>query len=226
MIPFKATDSEGETFMINVPDSWDELSFRMYHQMGLNKDKLNDPITLLSILSGKDYGYIYSFPVEELYAKVSPYLEFLSTPLNIDEQKMPDEILIDDVLVKIPKDLKVKTYGQKLMASQIVKRIYNEKVTMMASLPALCAIYLSAEYYKGKFDSDKVSEFEELLWDQPAKDVYSIGSFFLTKSLQSFKLKVTGLQHHTRPKRFWQKFINWKNSATSIRLTPLQEVTS
>lgn len=182
--------------MVTIPTSWVDMTAAMWLRvMEMPKDA--DDFDLISALSGEKKELFLKSKDTNLDMKFFAHMGWYGQPLNFAEINVPKMIKIGDKEVKIPMDLGYKTLGQKIYLQQIVKQKL-ENIEM--ALPYAFAIYMMPEYTGKDFDADDVDGFiEEFVWGMRIIDVFPIGSFFLQKSIDYLKWRVSGyLEEATR----------------------------
>lgn len=133
-------------------------------------------------------------------------------------KEVPETITIDYRKITVPKDIGKLSVGQNIVLQQCLeKSSYIEEQLSMA-----IAIYLQPLYTGTKFSMEKTLEFEKLISELPAKDVYGLGFFLLMHAanngwqrLNAWQQILTNLKQQLR--KMWPR---WRMpGASSVSLT-------
>ena len=166
MIKFKFEDQA-----INLPTEWPEVTVRMFvNPLFLQ----NDTLGLLASLSGIDRSKLLN-TTEDLspyFAKASKFLK--ADPLGWRGGAVPETLDLLGVTCKIPKDIELERFGQKMLLGQHLLK-YDHP---LHAIPDAIAIYLSPLIFAEKWD-EQIDEVIEAVKELPIVDCYPIADFFL-----------------------------------------------
>ena len=196
-----------------IPASWDDINVRQF--LKLKKLEEYDDIKFLSIMLDVEKSVIENCDNEDLDLLVYPHLSWYMEKSIIDvvvaaEQK--EQIQLGDKTIKVPKDIMLKKFVQKVLMEQIIEKTEDP----FDALGDICAIYLYNEYYEGEeVDADKVWKFrDEFILTAPILIMYPIGTFFLKKLKESTSKKISIWLANIPQKRREQALSNLKNLNT------------
>lgn len=172
---------------MEIPCLWEEVTLRQFLEIITAKQL--DAFALLSILTGFSIEFLKQVPASAI-EDVSRYIFFIYEPPKFDDWKMPKEYWIDGKPYKVPTDLKKETWGQKIMAQQELNEMIENKRNVLEPLPYVLACYFYPAVTGDKnYTDEKIRAFIPKILDTPVTQAYPIGSFFLSKLIQSLKLK-------------------------------------
>lgn len=217
MIPIKIND-------INtlIPTNWHEVTISQFIEL-LKADKF---IKKLSILTGIDYHDIMNADDVDLDQKLLPFLDYLTKPTDYEAWKVPEYISTSVYpgarKIKVPKDLDMETFGQKITYQQMEQAEINKQRTLNPGedmdfttliIPVL-AVYFQPLYHEEKFNDDKVDDFMEVVAKIPCDEAWPT-AFFLFRKYSALK-DFMGLALN-QMKRY--RLINWlrKRALKSLR---------
>jgi len=161
----------------NLPESWDEVTVDQFLEL---RDCENaDFITILSKLINAPYDKVFACNPEMIAKKVMPMLDwYFDETFNFDELKMPPKLSVRDKEYPIPRDIRQKSFGQKLHLEEIMKDM-NDPVSKM---PYVVAIYMYPIVTKNKFEIESLDEFaKNIIGNCKITEIYPIAIFFLNK---------------------------------------------
>ena len=177
-----------------IPLSWDDINLRQYMKL-ITFDNYND-VKFLSIMLDVSEEEIKESEIADLDLIVYPLLGWYADDKADDFGKRMSsglrikEVTISGKVVKVPEDIRMKTFGQKISCEQSLES--NQKNPLLA-IPDIIAIYLYPEFSEEKYDYEKSLIFrDEYILLMPIKYAYPIGRFFLMtlKELLSKKLNI------------------------------------
>lgn len=213
----------------SVPNSWDECSTELFFNLAATDH--NDYLAMLSVLSGVHKKELSSVKQLNLDKVLEPHLDWMSDKIDWKNIDPPRYIYMGIRKMKVPFDLDLKSFGQKLVLDTMVKECTKEaddktQVNMTKLIPYAFAVYFADKYYDGDFDQDLVDKFLPRVMELPIMTVYPIGAFFLRRyygfgssTLIDSLLKETTMR--------WLRILrSWISSVTSRRSTPWLEGTS
>lgn len=170
---------QGKKHLVNFPSGWDELTFRQL--AALRKQEGNDTGHLLEILTGIERNGWLNMP-SGIAGTLARLLDWVQTPLNWYQLIPPKAIKIGEKEYQVPKDLGLKTFGQKITLETKVQKMLEQKKDLFEIMPDAMAIYFQPIVDGGNFDDQKAEDMRELFYDCPAIHVFPIASFFLRTS--------------------------------------------
>ena len=224
-VPFKL----GKNISFTIPNSWDECSTDLFFKLAATDP--TDYVAMLSILSGIDKKTLSNVKQLGLDMVLEPHLAWMGDKIDWKNIEPPKEIYLGIKKLKVPTDLDLESYGQKLVLDSMVDQCTKtegekSQVNMTKLIPYAFAVYFAHKYYDEDFDSDLVDKFLPHVGRLPIMTVYPIGAFFLrtyygfgSSTLIDSLLKETTM-------RWLRKLRIWINSATSKLSTRWQGVTS
>ena len=173
---------------VTIPTSWVEMTAAMWLRI-MEMPADSDDFDLVAALSGEEKELFMKSKDTDLDMKFFAHLGWYSKPLDFKNMKVPKTVQIDGKEVVIPKDLGYETLGQKIYLQQIVKKNLDN---IELAVPYAFAIYVMPKYTEKDFNADDVDEFiEKFVGKMRITDVFPIGSFFLLKSLDYLKWRVS-----------------------------------
>lgn len=164
----------------SIPKSFDEMTYSQMIKL-VEWDGLTFA-ELIQSWSGLDFDEALNY-----YDSIAPnvfdwlFTEKLFDRLN--KLNCPNKIEINGKSVKVPNDLRIESFGKKMMINNIqlsINQSDDSSLALLKSIPKAVAVYLCDKYF-GHFDSSKIDELELLINDLPAVKVYPIGMFFFRK---------------------------------------------
>lgn len=207
----------GVTLQKEIPDSWSQVTFRMYLKiMGIPTDKV---VKILSALIDIDEDTLNKSRIVGLDAVLKCLSFIRTTPMDFTVHKA--------ILgYRIPKDLNWETTGQFKECQAIANSLKPEGETLsvedQAKYTQIVAIYCMPNYLDATVAEQEA--FAEKFYEAPCEEVLAIGNFTL--------LKLIGLNLNTKSgpqskigvlKKLRLAFKVWRlNTAFSIRYWRLQ----
>ena len=166
---------------VEFPESWDEVPVKMFI---LPEFLSGDAMGMLSALSGVDKGRLCN-TTENLDPYLTKAVKFLKTDPMGWKGKKVKTVRILDVTCKVPKNIELEMYGQKVMYSQALARNDN----YYQSMPECVAIYLAPIIFPKEEDKwfDRIEQVTDAIKDMPITEIHPLADFFLdnTKLLRS-----------------------------------------
>lgn len=126
MIPFKINNKQ----RIYIPTTWEDLTVKQVEQVANEKE----PIKILEIITGLG---------QDSLEQVFPYLEFIMTPLELDDVPAKEHILIDGKIYTAP-DIKEKTIGQKILFQSVIKNANVSNNILFLGKDLFCIYFYEA----------------------------------------------------------------------------------
>lgn len=177
----------------SLPENWDEVTVNQFLELRDHIDA--DFITILSILISAPYDKIYTCNPEMIAKKVLPLLNwYFDDTFNFDELKIPPKLSVRDKKYPIPRDIRLKSFGQKLHFEEIMRDIKDPVIKM----PYVVAIYMYPIVTKNKFDIESLDEFaKNTIGNCKITEIYPIANFFLAKLKKYWIKKAKRLARNT-----------------------------
>ena len=162
----------------NVPETYQELTLRTYLNLEHNWD--GDPV--------KGMAYVLGVPYQDLFSSGDNHKNIgkvfqalLDSPkLNLDElaKKVPETYELQGETFKI-RPITRQTLGQKVYFEQLGAGLKGKK-DLSRLIGAVCAIYLTPQYFKQDFFTvEDAEKLNKLFLDEPFVKVYPLAAFFL-----------------------------------------------
>lgn len=167
-----------------LPESWDEVTVNQFLEL---RDCENaDFITILSKLINAPYDKVFACNPEMIAKKIMPMLNwYFDETFNFDELKIPSKLSVQDKKYPIPRDIRLKSFGQKIHFEEIMRDMKDPVIRM----PYVVAIYMYPVVTKNKFNIESLDEFtKNTIGNCKITEIYPIANFFLTK-LKKYFLK-------------------------------------
>lgn len=196
MYHFKVIDNEtGEETPYTMPENWHEVTTEQY--IRLRTEYKGDDAHLLEILSGnprESWGRQPIKFVEDVLILVSWIGE---RQIDFDKLEIPEQLVINDNKIAIPRDLGLETFGQKMLVDNKLKLFIDEQIKSKEPAgtkkysPIKLIDYFSAVYLckwivgKDQFDAGDLETALMHVRNTPAYLIYPIAGFFLRKSIDS-----------------------------------------
>jgi hypothetical protein len=168
----------------NLPEGWHDVIVNQF--LELRNCENADFIKILSILISAPYDKVFACDPEMIAKKVIPMLGwYFDETFNFDELKIPPKLSIRDSEYPIPRDIRLKSFGQKIHLEEIMRDMRDP----VAKMPYVVAIYMYPVVTKNKFDIESLDEFtKNTIGNCKITEIYPIANFFLTK-LKKYFLK-------------------------------------
>ena len=189
MIKFKFKLND-KTIESTVPENWHEVKLK--HIIALDTKWSGDKTDMIGLLSAfTDQSYEDLEQAKgNLWEPLFQVLSFVFEAPKWDKIKLPDRVILGDKVVKPPKKVEMETFGQKVMAMQLIA---NESVEQIQKIPNILAIYLQPAY-DAKFVSERVPDIEKKVLEMNCFDAMPYGMFFFRKLLKSNSFGRIGLR--------------------------------
>ena len=168
-----------------IPESWAEVTVHQYIKIHYEWDG-QDPIRLLAHLINEDYSVV--FELGEDPEKVQKVLQYLLSDVH-DWEKLkkviPKSIEVQGKTLII-KPIHKQSLGQKVYLEQLAGTIKGDLDRMAQLIPAVCAIYLSPQFFDSKtFSVEQSEQLTEIILQEPIVKIIPVASFFLGRSRRS-----------------------------------------
>jgi hypothetical protein len=216
MVPFNLG-----SYKFDLPQDYGELTLKQFYAIRKSNGDLLD---LFSILSGLDRSIWEEAKDLDIDAKLSPYLEWMNEKFNPDLYIKPVKLRVNGEYYDVPKDIKLKTFGQKLALQNEVERVGKDGGTDVDVFPFALSLYFQPTYFNNKYDAAQVDELLPLIMECKIEEAYPIASFFLNnylKSLQSRKRNFLMILHR---KKLERALAGSESSKSLEQYTPFQRV--
>jgi len=168
----------------DLPEGWHEVTVNQFLEL---RDCENaDFITILSKLINAPYDKVFACNPDMIAKQILPLLDwYFDETFNFDELRIPPKLSSQENEYPIPRDIRLKSFGQKIHFEEIMRDI-KDPVTKM---PYVVAIYMYPIITKNKFDVESLDEFtKNTIGNCRITEIYPIASFFLNK-LRKYFLK-------------------------------------
>lgn len=178
MIQFKLNGKK-----IQVASSWEDLNYEQFYTL---MSKPTDTIDRISICSGLDADLLRKGRIEGVEAVITA-VSFVEKPAKWDGLVLQCGKYSLPINQKGKYDITFESLGQFEDMRRVIQGIKGEtqveKATSITGIyPQLLAIYLQ-KIRDGEYDPNKAEEMIPEVKLMPAREVVSLGSFFLVKLL-------------------------------------------
>ena len=214
---------------LTVPNSWDECSTNLFFELAAADH--SDYIEMIAILSGLPRSIISKSRQLDLDTILDPHLVWMGEKINWKDIKPPKEIYFGIKTIKVPTDLELESFGQKVVMDSIIEECTEtegdkDKINLSKLIPAAFAVYFAHKYYDKDFDRDLVDEFLPIVGELPIMTVYPIGAFFLRTYFGFGSLTMFDWLMTETTMRWLRRLRSWINSVISRPWTRSLGVTS
>ena len=163
------------------PSEWSEIDVATFQRLAHLENDYTDLVGLMAALMGIPKKEL-SNTKADLTSQTREALKLVANEAPLWEEILhKDMFLYKETYYKVPKDLSLARFGQKVL---LQNRLTNNN-------PADCIAYAVALYIQPlidkTFDEEKIDALEEEILKLPAIEVYPLANFFLDKLLL-FKL--------------------------------------
>lgn len=175
MIPYKLADQS-----FTIPEGWHEITLKQW--LSLRTIDINNICAILGVITGiPEETWFYARQIE-MIEKMIPNMKWIGRPFDLKKQPIPETVMLNGETVTVPKDITIKTFGQKLTyQNEMAKHLNDDGNVKVEFLPMNLAIYLCPE----PFTDQKAFALVQHIEAMPVTQAYPIGSFFLTSFLKS-----------------------------------------
>ena len=157
---------------IQVPESWDDVTFEQFRLT----QKEDDPLKRGSILTGIPVDYFNKYPeLADFYVWLEGKL-YWSTEWDEDNSK-GEVFVLDNEVFNFPKDVGVLSIG---LYKDIQSEAQENKDNILDIYPLICASYYQL-LKDGEYDYLKAKGYIDMFDKQPCTKVYNAAGFFLNK---------------------------------------------
>lgn len=171
---------QGKKRIVDFPTGWDDLTFGQFLAIRQYDDERDGAGRLLEILSGVEKEAWMNMHAG-VGGTIASLLEWTTTPHNFDVPP-GKKITIDGKDYRVPHDLGMHAYGQKLTLETKVAKAMEENRDLFEIMPDAMAIYFQPIIQDAPFNDQKAEELKDVFNKCRAAEVYPIASFFLKSS--------------------------------------------
>jgi hypothetical protein len=168
---------------VPIPSGWQELTvLHMQKISALPEHEKTDLCRMLEIFTGIEYKIWFNAELSELnVAQLTTALEWTKDAIDMNTLEMPKSLMIGDKAIDVPKDLAVKTLGQKQRFEQVALPALESNKSLVGSMAELLAIYIQPLYTGANFNPDNIDDVIRKCEQLKAVDAYPVVAFFLRK---------------------------------------------
>ena len=181
-----------KTLNIDVPERWEECKLKHIVNLDLWEGDNTDVIGLMACFVDLPQEVLEATNTN-LWDELFKILSFVFDPPTWHNLKRPDKIEINGRYIKVPNNLELESFGQKVMAMQ--KMVADQDSIKV--IPDILAIYLQP-VYDGKFSRPRIEVLKEYILECKAIDTVPIGRFFFRKLLRPKRFGLLGLNKYQR----------------------------
>ncbi len=218
MIPFTLS----KDIAFELPQDYGELTLKQLFDIKNKPD--GDFIDLMVILSGLPRSTWEQAKDFNIDVKIDPFLDWIKEKFTPESYLIKDFITVGDKLVKVPKEIKSQSFGQKLALEKEYYRIAKDGGSEQDLIPFALALYLQPAYFNNKYDSDQVSELLPLIMNCKVEETYPIGTFFLNSYAKSLVSNETSFLMFLHRKKSELALIDLNSLKSSGQSTHFQRV--
>ena len=167
-----------------MPEGWHDVIVNQFLELRNCEDA--DFIKILSVLINAPYDKVFACNPEMIARKVFPMLDwYFDETFNFDELKIPPKLSVQGKKYPIPRDIRLKSFGQKLHIEEVMREMCDP----VSKMPYIVAIYMYPVITKNKFDIESLDEFtKNTIGNCKITEIYPIANFFLIK-LRKYYIK-------------------------------------
>lgn len=197
-----------EEFKASMAPSWAEVTMKEMIELSELTNEANT-LDVIAILTGIPKDTISNAKVESIESIV-PFLNWTNTAFDFQMLDVPKTVEIMGVEYRVPDDLGLKSYGQKISIEQDMAKQGNALRMMVKIL----ATYFQPIVLKADYDGDAAELFETNILQMKAVEAYPVATFFLLRFHASYSMKgkhsqksLTGLKKWLASKGWWRSGI-------------------
>lgn len=155
-----------------IPTSWEEITYGQYKDM----QGVRDEAKILSILCNMPVDLVERLGNDTI-TRLSILLSFLQEPIKVEGLEPKEELTaLDGSKIRLIKDIKEKSFGQKIYLHELVKE--NEE-NIVNALTDIVLVY-SQEQITGKdFDIGKINDLKNSFDNIFLVDLYSTAMYYI-----------------------------------------------
>lgn len=192
---------------INIPTSWEQVTFRKF----LELDKCGNDITkVIALLIDIDHATLLKARIFDM-DKVIAVLGFLnsqaqaSIPTSICGYPVPKDLAFEEVQMFV--DLK----------AYIAETKDKTPMEQLAQYPVYCAVYACKHRY-GSYDFKKAEALSEVFFNAPCTEVLGIGNFTLLRLAGlNLNIAVSSRPRLTLMQKFRLVLISWRKISVHLQ---------
>ncbi len=187
-IPIRFTffDKNDESYhkIANFPSNWGDLTLGQLMQVQkIDPKKKKSKLKLFSIITGLTEAELDASTDLEYWKQVENILAFMYEAPDFKIFPVPNKVLIQEQEYKVPVDLKLETFGQKIALEELYRSHQTDEgadVNLIDLMPEALAIYFYPMLTGEKFDDEQVDQYTELMKEIPVKHALPVAGFFLS----------------------------------------------
>lgn len=197
----------GKPQVIDLPTSWDQVTFRQF----LKLDECGDDIVkVIALLTGIEYNTLLKAKIVDM-DQVIAMLGFLKKPA---QPFIPTSICG----YPVPKDL---AFEEVQMFVDLKTYIFETKdktgLEQLAQYPVYCAVY-ACSYRYGKYDFQLAEKLSDVFFDAPCTEVLGIGNFTLLRLTGlNLNIALNSRQPLTRMQKFKLVLKTWRKTSVHMQ---------
>lgn len=186
--------STGQAQEVNIPTSWDDVSYRQFHRIMATNEK-PDGFGIYAVLLGLTVEQIKSFSIESMN-RVASCCEFLNSPLDVDGIEPDKVITIDGIIYTYKKDIGREAIG--VYEDWKAELKSRENASQYDLIPMTLAHFLRP--VGEQYNYELIEERSELFMNLPCTKAMALGNFFFRsmsasqKSMQIYRLSRMGMK--------------------------------
>lgn len=181
MRKIKITTNKGKVEAL-LKSSWSEITLK--ELLSINTTADDNPIRLLSIISGVDFDSLAESSDENLQNELYDLIAFLYEQPDWKKITRPSHLVIGGKPYKVP-NIEKETLGQKVMLDQLV----TQGTSLISVIPQALAVYFQP-IIDGKWDHKRLKEVEELIMETPCLHSHAIAGFFLSSPKNLMRITI------------------------------------
>ncbi len=206
---FEVKDKLSE-IVILFPDSWDEVTLKQFNQLRSLPEEATTIDVLIILADAPEHLTGLNDPLAD--AEIMKGLGFLASIPDFLALPAPEVVILRGAKVRVPENIGLETYGQKLAVDELLKEITDTGASInpyTAAIP-LISVYLSERPF---VDLEQARALMQEVEKMKATEALALSAFFLTNwqnLTSSGALSLRTLKRPTKPKtwlKFW--FLNW-----------------
>ncbi|RCH53936.1 hypothetical protein DJ568_15465 [Mucilaginibacter hurinus] len=165
-----------------LPTSWADITLGQAIALSqFDGNRKGAKMELLSIITGLPVNEVKALSEWEHFEDC---LAFITEPADLSGFAIPDKVTIDGRAYKVPVNLKIETYGQKIALEELLRNAEpgpDGDVNIVPMMAEALAIYFYPIITGEPFRDERVEDFVQLMHQLPVKYAYPVAGFFLMK---------------------------------------------
>ena len=185
---------EDKTF--SLPVSWEQVTVGQYLNIqAIEGQHYNQKLKalILEAVSGIPYETICKCSLSQI-ENMNSVLQFIQSPPEFKEWKLPDTYKLNGKDVEIPKDLKTESLGQRIAFEQIIFPAITATGDIVTVMDKAVAIYIQPTFTGTPFDEKEYAKVIPLVRESLLIEAHPIASFFF----REFKASLKQNQKHSK----------------------------